>query len=139
MKKNQMNMKQNCRSKKDKYKSSQINYKLCNKCFYFRCFQHKFYSLQRDSNSDFQREREHADHFTTTTTHPFEFTLRASSLQFKCSVTRLGESSPLWPDFKSLWQFLSISQPNGQILNLLWYFFGVGQIFIFVNCQILNK
>ena len=56
----------------------------------------------------------------------------------KDSVTRLGEISSLWPNFKSLWLFLRAYFIFGKILQLLWLIF----LFFWANfhsSQILNK
>ena len=42
----------------------------------------------------------------------------------RSSVTRFGEISPLWHNFKSLWLFLRVNFVLGKILNL------IGQIFM---------
>ena len=55
-------------------------------------------------------------------------------------VTRFGEISPLWQNFKSLWAiFLMVHLLFCKILVQLWHFYAIGQIVIVVNGQRLNS
>ena len=56
------------------------------------------------------------------------------------SVTRFGESSPIWQYFQSIWQFVwCCILVLGTILNIFLPINAIGLIFIVVNGQILNK
>ena len=55
-------------------------------------------------------------------------------------VTRFGEISPLWQNFKSLWAiFLMVHLLFCKVLVQLWHFYAIGQIVIVVNGQRLNS
>ena len=55
-------------------------------------------------------------------------------------MTRFGEISPLWQNFTSLWQILTIYFIFGKMLSLLWKTWNIiGLIFIVANGKILNN
>ena len=55
-------------------------------------------------------------------------------------MTRFGKILPTWHDVKNFGHFERVHLVFGNILNLLWFILqAIGQIFIFVNGQILNK
>ena len=56
------------------------------------------------------------------------------------SVTRFGEISPLWQNFKSLPKMIDGLFSIWQILNLLWQIlYAIGMIYAVVSGQILNN
>ena len=54
------------------------------------------------------------------------------------SVTRFGEISPLWHDYKIIGQFFKVYLVFGKMLILLWQkCYAIGQVFIVVD-SLLN-
>ena len=63
-----------------------------------------------------------------------------SNHSLSSSVTRLGEISPLWKKFTSLWQILIVYFLFGKMLSLLWQICDIiGVIFIVASGQILKN
>ena len=56
------------------------------------------------------------------------------------NVTRFGEISPLWHNFKIIGNFMRVKLVFGKLLNLLWKIqCAFGPIYVFVNGQLLSK